>query len=104
MRCGRQRQRKRIRSEGFQVVEQNHEQTRCLLDGLDRRHPAWYGDGGVSMKPASQTSGSAASDDFDCFILPRGVAGFVAAPYTTIAGKLSRCLARNVTTKKLVMR
>jgi peptidoglycan/xylan/chitin deacetylase (PgdA/CDA1 family) len=58
----------------------------------------------MSMDRVQQTPGSPAPDDFSASFAPPGVAGFLAAPYATIAGKLSRFLARNVTTKKLPMR
>lgn len=104
MGCGRQRCRDHIRFEGFEFSNKNHDETGGALDRLNCRHPASHGSAGVSMTPAPQSSGSPVSDDFGAPEAPRGVAGFVAAPYATLTGKLSRCLARNVTTKKLVMR
>ncbi len=56
------------------------------------------------MSPLHQTSDLQTSDDFAVPIALRRAPGLIEGPYKTIAGKLTRFLARNVPTKKLTMR
>jgi peptidoglycan/xylan/chitin deacetylase (PgdA/CDA1 family) len=56
------------------------------------------------MSPLHQASDLQTSDDFAVPIALRRAPGLIDGPYKTIAGKLTRFLARNVPTKKLTMR
>jgi peptidoglycan/xylan/chitin deacetylase (PgdA/CDA1 family) len=56
------------------------------------------------MSPLHQHSGLQASDGFTVPVALRRAPGLVEGPYKTIAGKVTRFLARNVPTKKLAMR
>jgi len=56
------------------------------------------------MSPAEQQLNPHVADDFNMQIALPETIDFVQLPYSTITGKLSRFLARNVVTKKLTMR
>ena len=56
------------------------------------------------MAQRQQHSGLSAADDFTATLALRRTAGLIEAPYTTMAGKLTRFLARNIPTKRLAMR
>ena len=55
------------------------------------------------MNQSRPSSSAPAADQYEAPAAPRA-SSFVAAPYRAISGKLTRFLARNVPTKKLVMR